>query len=315
MKTLQLQKRVACLAMAIGTTLACSTAMAVEPRNSDRNVLPVISGSKIRLRTGSEWSSCTVGAVLVPTSIWQRLTPYQNATRWLVIAKHCGPMYATVYSGDQALGAVEWQSAGSDIALVRVSPIANPTYTWCQAHHSGASYCNPYAAYTPRARNQVFMLRGGRERRLPVAGYSNAPDGQFCTSGFVTGVRCVWRGMSLEPGMLRPSYANISAAHADELYSLDGGDSGGPALTYDLNLIGIISSSNTANSSILFYTSMADVLQELNNSYMAAPNSLPVGAGKGNPLAPFGENAGWQLAPADEANDDAGAAQTQPIGG
>ncbi len=60
MKTLQLQKRVACLAMAIGTTLACSAAMAVDPRNPDRDVLPVISGSKILLRTGSEWSSCTV---------------------------------------------------------------------------------------------------------------------------------------------------------------------------------------------------------------------------------------------------------------
>ncbi len=114
--------------------------------------------------------------------------------------------------------------------------------------------------------------------------------------------------------MLRPSYANISAAHGDELYSLAGGDSGGPALTYDLNLIGIISSSNTANSSILFYTSMADVLQEL-STYTLAPNSLPAGAGEDNPLSPFGENAGWELAPADEADDDAGAAQTQPIGG
>lgn len=58
MKTLQLQKRVACLAMAIGTTLACSAAMAQNtPRNPDRAVLPVISGSQVLLRAESNWTA------------------------------------------------------------------------------------------------------------------------------------------------------------------------------------------------------------------------------------------------------------------
>ncbi len=58
MKTLQLQKGAACLAIAIATTLACSAAMAqVDPRNPERDALPVISGSKVGVNTGS----CTAG--------------------------------------------------------------------------------------------------------------------------------------------------------------------------------------------------------------------------------------------------------------
>jgi hypothetical protein len=308
MKNLQLQKRVACLALAIGTAFACSAAMAqVDPRNPDRDVLPVISGSKVRVDTGS----CTVGAVLVPSNILYRLTPYQNATRWLVLAKHCSIPFGTVYSGNNAIGAVVWQSAASDIELVRVSPAPNPQYTWCQAHHnSGAAICNPYLQYTPRARNQVFMPRGGREARLPVAGWSNTPDETFCTSGWRTGVRCVWRGMSLGPGIYRPSYDHISAASGSEFSSLDGGDSGGPVVTYDRHLIGIISSSDDRTRSILFYTPMAQVMQELYN-YTLAPTNFPTAAGEDNPLSPAGEKTFWELAPTD---DDAGATQTQHHG-
>lgn len=298
MKIRPLQKHVAALAFAIVTTLASSVATAqtpgvVAPRNPDRAVLPVISGSKVSVPFGS----CTVGAVLVPTSIFHRLTPYQRATRWIVLAKHCAPLYATIHVGTAAIGNVVWQSATSDIELVRVSPQPGPSSLYC-ASHGSAAFCNPIQSYIPRANNQVFMPRAGREARLPVNGWSNAPDGQFCTSGWRTGVRCVWQGFSLTPGIWRPSYEHISSAHASELNSIDNGDSGGPVVTYDRHLIGIVSSGEPNGRSIVYYTPMQQVLHEL-YSYSLAPADLPTAAGDDNPLSPGGENAGWELAPTD----------------
>ncbi|KAB7762562.1 trypsin-like serine protease [Xanthomonas maliensis] len=312
MKNLQMQKRVACLAIVISTSFACSAAMAqvVPPRNPDRDVLPLISGSKVGVNTGS----CTVGAVVVPSNILYRLTPYQNATRWLVLAKHCSLPGGTVYLGDQnePIGTVVWQSAASDLELVKVPPEPNPSYVWCQAHHnSGAAICNPYLQYRPRASNQVFMPRGGREARLPVSGWSNAPDETFCTSGWRTGVRCVWHGMTLAPGIWRPNYDHLGAADSSEFASLDGGDSGGPVVTYDRHLVGVISSSDDRTRSILFYTPMAQVLQEL-YSYTLAPSNFPAADGESNPLSPAGEKTLWELAPTD---DDTGATQAQSMGG
>lgn len=299
MKNLLLQKHAAALAIGIATILASSVATAqtpgiVAPRNPDRAVLPVISGSKVSVPFGS----CTVGAVLVPTSIFHRLTPYQRATRWIVLAKHCAPMYASIHVGTDAIGNVVWQSATSDIELVRVSPQQDQAAVVYCSSHSSAAFCNPIQSYTPRANNQVFMPRAGREARLPVTGWSNAPDGQFCTSGWRTGVRCVWQGFSLTPGIWRPSYEHISSAHASELNSIDNGDSGGPVVTYDKHLIGIVSSGEPNGRSIVYYTPMQQVLHEL-YSYTLAPANLPTAAGDDNPLSPGGENAGWELAPAD----------------
>ncbi|WP_245623904.1 trypsin-like serine protease [Paraburkholderia nodosa] len=285
--------------MAIATTLASSVATAqtpgvVQPRNPDRAVLPVISGSKVSVPSGS----CSVGAVLVPKSILHRLTPYQRATRWLVLAKHCAPMYATIHVGTVAIGTVVWQSAASDIELVRISPQPTPMSLYCASHHS-AAVCNPIQTYTPLAKNQVFMPRAGREARLAVTGWSDAPDEQYCTSGWRTGVRCVWQGMSVAAGVWRPSYEHINAAHTSELNSIDNGDSGGPVVTYDRHLIGIISSGEPDGRSIVYYTPMEQVLYEL-YSYSFAPADLPTDVGEDNPLSRNGENAAWELAPTDD---------------
>ncbi|PMS31243.1 trypsin [Trinickia symbiotica] len=299
MKALPLQKRVASLAMAIATTFASSVATAqspgvVQPRNPDRAVLPVISGSKVSVPFGS----CSVGAVLVPRSILHRLTPYQRATRWLVLAKHCAPMHATIHVGTVAIGTVVWQSAASDIELVRVSPKPNPWSLQCSGHHS-AAFCSPIQTYTPLANNQVFMPRAGQEARLAVTGWSDAPYEQFCTSGWRTGVRCVWQGMSVEAGVYKPSYEHINAAHSSELNSIDNGDSGGPVVAYDRQLIGIISSGEPDGRSIVYYTPMQQVLYEL-YAYSLAPADLPTDVGEDNPLSRNGENAAWEVAPTDD---------------
>ncbi|WOA52064.1 trypsin-like serine protease [Dickeya solani] len=212
-----------------------------------------------------------------------------------MLAKHCAPLYASIHMGINAVGSVVWQSAASDIELVRISPQPNPMALYCATHRS-AVFCNPFQTYTPRANNQVFMPRAGREARLPVTGWSNAPDGRFCTSGWVTGVRCVWQGITLVPGMSRPAYEHIDAANSSEFDSLGNGDSGGPVVTYDRHLIGIISSGERVNRSVLYYTPMQQVLHEL-YSYNLAPANLPTAIGEDNPLPVGGENAGWELAP------------------
>lgn len=151
MKTSPLPRHLAAISFAIVTTLASSIAAAqtpgvVAPRNPDRAVLPVISGSKV----STPFGSCTVGAVLVPTSIFHRLTPYQRATRWIVLAKHCAPMYASIHVGTASIGNVVWQSATSDIELVRVSPQQDQAAVLYCSSHSSAAFCNPIQSYTPR---------------------------------------------------------------------------------------------------------------------------------------------------------------------
>ena len=272
----------------------------VPPRNPDRASLPIISGTKVSVPGGS----CTAGAVLTPKSLFSRLTAYQRATRWVVLAKHCAPMYASIHMGTRAVGNVVWQSATSDIELVRVSPQPDNMALICAAHHSQPAFCSPFQTYTPLANNRVFFLANGREARVPVSGWADAPDDQFCTSGWASGVKCVWHGFSLEPGIYRPPYEHISAANASEFESIANGDSGGPVVTYDRHLLGIISSGEavgrTGGRSVVYYTPMRQVLHEL-FSYELGPADIPTAEGEGNALpdsgSGSGSNAGWELAP------------------
>ena len=289
------------MTMAIATTLsslsaAAQTPSASEPRNPDRNVLPVISGSKVTTPFGS----CTVGAVLVPKSIFSRLTPYQRATRWIVLAKHCAPLHSTIHVGNVAIGTVVWQSAASDFEVVRVSPQLDQRQALHCAGHSVPASCSLIHSYIPLANNQVFMPRAGREARLAINGFSNAPEyARFCTSGYRTGVHCLWQGITLVPGMSRPSHEHIKAAESSELHNIDNGDSGGPVVTYDRHLVGIISSGAPVGRSILYYTPMQQVLHEL-YSYNLAPEHFPTDDEDENPLSLDGENVEWELAPTED---------------
>lgn len=236
------------------------------PRNPDRAVLPVIAGSKVETPAGS----CTVGAVLVPRSILSRVTPYQRATRWIVIAKHCAPLYATIHVGTRALGTVSWQSEGSDIELVRVSPAADGNALRCAPQHSNPSFCSPVRTYTPLANGQAFNRSGGVIRRVPIAGSASPGTERFCTSGWASGLQCVWNRISMPRGISTPHH-HLVAADADESTNLDFGDSGGPVLSYSNQLLGIISG-NLPHSTIMLYTPIDQVLTEL-FSYQLAPSS------------------------------------------
>ncbi|OUE17891.1 Trypsin [Clavibacter michiganensis] len=260
--------RLVALLAAVVAVVALTTAGAA-PANADqgdRTALPVIAGSMIDSSAGT----CTVGAVLVPRSWFLRLTPYQNATRYIVTAAHCGPMYSTVHVGRAAIGTVDWISPhNSDIELIRVSPQPDERTLYCRSHHSSAAFCSPIQTYTPRANGQVFMPSRGRVGRQPVQG-TTAPEGRFCTSGHASGVKCVFQPVSLPPGV-ETRWDHVSAGESDEHDAITGGDSGGPVVSYGHKLIGIISG-QTENGHFLLYTSIDQVLREL-PAYVLAPTS------------------------------------------
>lgn len=231
--------------------------------NPDRDALPIIAGTRIQAPGGY----CTVGAVLVPKSIFSRITPYQRATRYIVTAKHCAPLYASIHMGRMAIGSVVWQSAASDIEMIRVSPQPDNNALICAAHHSAPAFCSPVQTYTPRARGQVFMLAAGHVTRQAVTG-SGDPEGRFCTSGYATGVKCNFHPASLPPGR-SANYAHQVAGEADEHEAFAPGDSGGPVVDYGKKLLGIISG-HTPNNFYMLYTPMSQVLHEL-FSYELAP--------------------------------------------
>jgi hypothetical protein len=260
--------RLLTLVAAFAAVLAL-TAAGTAPANAipgDRFTLPVVAGSKIDSSNGT----CTVGAVLIPRSWFLYLTPYQRATRYIVTAAHCGPLYSTVHVGAADIGTVDWISPHrTDIEMIRVSPQPDERTLYCHAHHSSAAFCSPIQTYTPRANSQVFMPSRGRVARQPILGTAT-PTGRFCTSGFVSGVRCTYHPVSLPRGV-QTRWRNVSAGETDEHDGFAGGDSGGPVVSYDHKLLGIVSG-KTENNQYLLYTSIDQVLSEL-PAYVLAPAS------------------------------------------
>ncbi|RII97384.1 MULTISPECIES: trypsin-like serine protease [Clavibacter] len=260
----RIRSRLLALVAAVAAVAALTTAGAAPASADDRYTLPVIAGSKINSSAGT----CTVGAVLIPRAWYLTLTPYQKATRYIVTAAHCGPMYSSVHVGIAAIGTVDWISPhNSDIELIRVSPQPDERTLYCRSHHSSAAFCSPIQTYTARANGQVFMPNRGRIGRQPVQGTAR-PEGRFCTSGFASGVKCVFQPVSLPPGV-ETRWNHVSAGESDEHDAITGGDSGGPVVTYGHKLVGIISG-QTENGHFLLYTSIDQVLAEL-PAYVLAP--------------------------------------------
>jgi len=161
------------------------------------------------------------------------------------------------------------------------------------------------------------MLSGGQERRLAVRGSSAAPDGLFCTSGSVTGVNCVWQGITLPPDReLYPlPFDHLLAAQSSRPDVLRDGDSGGPLVSYDLNLIGLISHGDRGHRGFLLYTPMQQVLHEL-HSYTLVPADVPDAAGEGDQLPAGGVSADWELSPPESgarSADTSGDSGARPV--
>ncbi|MWJ08147.1 hypothetical protein DOU17_12165 [Clavibacter michiganensis subsp. michiganensis] len=178
-------------------------------------------------------------------------------------------MYAPIHVGTSILGDVVWQSATSDIELVRVSPRPDPSPLICVAHHpKNPAVCSPFQTFTARAAGQVFMTARGHVARLPVTGSGAADDDRFCTSGWSTGVQCIWHGVSIPP-RTPLSYEHLVAGESGQLLNLDPGDSGGPVVNYSAELLGIISSV-LPRTTLMLYTPMSQVLSELHDYQLAS---------------------------------------------
>ncbi|WP_181034810.1 hypothetical protein [Clavibacter michiganensis] len=209
------------------TSVGVAGADAVGPPNPDRSRLPVAAGTKL---TSAE-SSCTAGPVMIwlPSRLGV-LNFKSRATRYVVTAKHCFPMGAEISVGSTPVGRVVAQAAEADLEMIQIEPERDPAAAIrCASHGSQPAFCNP-DAWKPRATGKVFMVGGGI-RRLPVTGETTAPDEQFCTSGYVSGVSCVWS--TYPPGHepdFRTNFPHQLFAQSEELSSIIPGDSGGTGL-------------------------------------------------------------------------------------
>ncbi|WP_342343912.1 trypsin-like peptidase domain-containing protein [Clavibacter capsici] len=181
---------------------------------------------------------CTAGAVLTGSGIFSRITPYQRAVRYVVTAKHCGGRGAHVRVNDVQIGSVIWESPDVDLSIVRVEP-AQTTRRSCYPTSAGIR-CSLVSDYEPRAIGEVFAARNrsGQESSLRVAGTKvPAPREIFCTTGMVTGIMCNWISIPPPPGL---ELGNQQVLAETFSASTRQGDSGGPVVSRDMNIIGII---------------------------------------------------------------------------
>ena len=256
-------------AMVLSLAIPAPSAEAQPDVSPARAALPIVAGTElVGTKLDGSDGSCTAGPVLVPAGIFQRITPYQNAVRYVVTAKHCFRNGDDIRAGGRHVGTIVWRSADSDLALVKVPPIQDSSSPLRCSTHSHAAFCSPIQSFTPMARGQVFMFQRARTRPVPVQGSSDAPDERFCSSGAFSGILCVWHGISI-PADVVPTFRHVVAAEANEGANIEVGDSGGPMLTYGASLVGVISS-RLADRNIVLYTPMSQVLQEL-HGYRLAP--------------------------------------------
>ncbi|QOD08069.1 trypsin-like peptidase domain-containing protein [Rathayibacter toxicus] len=199
-----------------------------------RKQLPINAGTHIITHNGV----CTVGAVLKATTPYAALFPGLAAMRYAVTAGHCVSEYTNVSVENQGvIGQVTWVSSVSDLALIKIDPLARNAVT-CDPS-STLHRCSIGVFYTPRAIGNIFLLdQAGRYRSIPFRGTA-IPGGDevFCTSGAVTGVVCAWRNSPLPADQPRHRAGASTWVHdpASE------GDSGGPVAGAQGQLYGIIS--------------------------------------------------------------------------
>lgn len=262
--------RLTAIAVVVGLLIAggASEAQATPSLNPDRVTLPVIAGTKLT----SDGKSCTAGAIL-------SYTPYQylpassklRSMRYAVTAKHCFKKNDVVSVGGIPVGRVISEAAGADLELVEIEPSLDSREALrCAQHGSHAAFCRT-PEWIPNARGQVFMTRSGRVQRVNVTGTADTPTDRFCTSGFASGVQCSWYQSTRHP-LPRPTFENpatLRVAESHDFGATSAGDSGGPILSYEAQLIGI-NSQQTMGGAILFYLPMSQVFRNFRFYQLAA---------------------------------------------
>ncbi|CAM98538.1 trypsin-like peptidase domain-containing protein [Clavibacter michiganensis] len=225
----------------LGCCVAAAPAQAVD--RIARVSLPVRAGTHLIFSDSqgparSADYDCTAGAVLTGSGILSRISPYQRAVRYVVTAKHCGGRGAHVRVGDVQVGSVIWESSDADLSIVRIEPLQT-TRRSCYPTSAGIR-CTLVNDYEPRASGEVFGARNrsGQESSVQVAGTKVPADREiFCTSGAITGILCNWVSAPPPRGLEIGSHQVVAETFSAATRQ---GDSGGPVVSRDMKIIGVI---------------------------------------------------------------------------
>ncbi|MHC2185204.1 hypothetical protein ACVLV4_000842 [Rathayibacter agropyri] len=231
-----------------------------------RQQTPIRAGTRVELPHGY----CTVGAVLSSTSWYAPLSPQMSATRYAVLAGHCGDEGESVSVADRGIvGRVIWKSGLSDLEIARIDPLARANFN-CGTG-SMIRHCTPFTSYTPRAHGSIFLPdHTGRIVSMPIDGTGVPGENEvFCTSGAVSGVNCAWGIASLPPDA--PPYLLGATTW---LASTTRGDSGGPVASRGGRLYGIISDGARTTSTrpdLMTYVPISRLFEEQPGYVLAPP--------------------------------------------
>ncbi|MHC2186584.1 hypothetical protein ACVLV4_002247 [Rathayibacter agropyri] len=236
-------------------------ALPANAQDSARTRTPIVAGTAL---VGSGGRVCTVGAVLKRNGPGSALSPFLRAVRYLVLAKHCAPEIGAAYSLNSVqIGTVSWMSATDDVELVQVPP----EVTLPQGCFGSINGCFIGSTARPRAVGQVIMRVQGSERAVPMLPPASPALGErFCTSGSTTGLNCYWL---LQEGRGRDPVAQGFATSA---LGLDFGDSGGPVISQQGQLYGIIQSGGMYGAlTFMWYMPIDQLFRQLDHEFDIAP--------------------------------------------
>lgn len=247
--------------------LSTSSVFAVE---SFRTRTPILSGTQLVFPQGE----CTAGLVLKKTGMWENMTPYRRAVRYVLTASHCGRTNDDVKVGNQVVGKFVWRSERSDLRLVRIEP-SRRNFTHCSAPSTGLT-CSIVTTYEPLALGKIFVSTTGIALSIRGTGAPNTNE-VFCTSGHTTGINCTWGKVPTPPGWMHPVTPEITKSAETYGRNVEGGDSGGPVASFGTRglIYGIISTKGmhwSEHPNKMTYVPIAQFFQE-QPGYEIAPSN------------------------------------------
>lgn len=267
MKLTRLVRRVMVLLVAVCCCATLATFGSAAPTahaQSLRHQIPIVAGTAVGLVGARQ---CTVGAVLKSRTWLSLATPFRQATRYAVLAKHCTGVGRGIRVAGEVVGRVTWASSTYDVALATIPPstVQRPLCSGASQLHR----CTIPAA-TPRAVGRVIITNLSQPQAVPVSGTgSPSPDELFCTSGSVSFVNCGFLPAGVPPTGWGPGEL---AARTTNGRNVIAGDSGGPVMSIRGTLYGMIALGGYPTyPNMMGYLPIETILQDLGYEYQLAP--------------------------------------------
>lgn len=254
--------------MSILLIAAVAVGSAAPARADDhfRARFPIVAGTAL---TMPDRSYCTVGAVLKRTGTDFPASQEVAATRYVVLAKHCAPhINANIGLNFENVGAVVWMSPTDDVELAVIPPDTSPLPRAC---FGSVELCIAASGVEPRAVGRVMMSTRRGERPVPMSPTgSPAWDEHFCTSGQETGVNCNWVSEERRPSGWGDGTGAI--ARSTSAQGITSGDSGGPVVSEDGRLYGIIQGAAIGDyANLMQYLPIEQLFAQIGSDYVIAP--------------------------------------------